>query len=267
MRPELKLIADTEMPVFSLAAESWGYHLPVRDNSVHKLVPNRLLAVKADKQRSSYLMLALVILAHIAGMLWLVNAKPTLPIVKEVLPPMMVSLVNSPAPQPELVPPIPAPPVVKQQKTIVKQKLTTPKPVATEPVVEQVAVASEAPPSPATPVVATNVPEVSEAPPAKHEVEPVVEPPRFGAAYLNNPAPDYPALSRRKGEQGRVLLRVLVSTKGDAENVQLENSSGSNRLDQAAIDAVKKWRFIPAKRNNQAISAYVLVPVKFSLEN
>ena len=64
-----------------------------------------------------------------------------------------------------------------------------------------------------------------------------------------------------------MLLRVLVSTKGDAERVQLESSSGSDRLDKSAIEAVKKWRFIPAKRSNQAISAYVLVPVKFSLES
>lgn len=68
-------------------------------------------------------------------------------------------------------------------------------------------------------------------------------------------------------EQGRVLLRVLVSTKGDAENVQLESSSGSDRLERSAIEVVKKWRFIPEKRNNQAIIVYVLVPAKFSIES
>lgn len=64
-----------------------------------------------------------------------------------------------------------------------------------------------------------------------------------------------------------MLLRVLVSTKGDAENVQLESSSGSDRLERSAIEVVKKWRFIPEKRNNQAIIVYVLVPAKFSIES
>jgi len=58
---------------------------------------------------------------------------------------------------------------------------------------------------------------------------------------------------------------VLVSLSGQTESVQIESSSGYSRLDQAAIKAVKMWSFIPAKRNNQPLSAYVLVPVKFSL--
>jgi len=95
--------------------------------------------------------------------------------------------------------------------------------------------------------------------------EPVIEPPRFGAAYLNNPAPAYPMQARRMGEQGKVLLKVLVSQDGKAETVKVDTSSGHHKLDQAAIEAVKKWSFVPAKRSNQPISAYVLVPVNFTL--
>ena len=84
-------------------------------------------------------------------------------------------------------------------------------------------------------------------------------------SYLNNPAPDYPPLSRRLNEEGRVLMRVLVSADGSAEDVRVTKSSGSERLDNAAVDAVKRWRFVPATRNNQPLSAYVLVPIKFSL--
>ena len=62
-------------------------------------------------------------------------------------------------------------------------------------------------------------------------------------------------------------MKVLVSTEGAAEDVQIEKSSGYERLDNAAVTAVKRWRFIPAKRNNQPLSAYVLVPMKFSLDN
>lgn len=93
-----------------------------------------------------------------------------------------------------------------------------------------------------------------------------ISPPRFGVAYLNNPAPEYPGLSRRAGEEGRVLMRVLVSAKGLADEVSIEKSSGFERLDQAAMSAVKKWHFIPAKKSNQPLSAYVLVPIKFALD-
>ncbi len=95
----------------------------------------------------------------------------------------------------------------------------------------------------------------------------VIEPPKFGVAYLNNPAPEYPKMARRSGQQGRVILKVLVAENGKPENVALATSSGYEALDQAAIEAVKQWSFIPAKRNNQAMSASVLVPVKFSLNN
>ncbi len=92
------------------------------------------------------------------------------------------------------------------------------------------------------------------------------QPPNFNAAYLNNPAPNYPSLSRRLGEQGRVLLRVQVMEDGTAGSVELQTGSGSTRLDQAALEAVKKWRFIPAKRGEQPISASVVVPLRFSIE-
>lgn len=96
--------------------------------------------------------------------------------------------------------------------------------------------------------------------------EDIVEPPRFGVAYLNNPKPNYPGLSRRSGEQGRVLFKVLVGANGEPESVEIAKTSGFDRLDQAGLEAVKQWRFVPAKKNNQAISAYVIVPVSFSLD-
>ena len=85
--------------------------------------------------------------------------------------------------------------------------------------------------------------------------------PSFNAGYLHNPPPRYPSMSKRLGEQGRVLMRVMVSAAGEAMNVSLHASSGSTRLDEAAIDAVANWRFVPAKRNGHAVSASVLVPI------
>jgi protein TonB len=89
--------------------------------------------------------------------------------------------------------------------------------------------------------------------------------PRFDAAYLQNPPPPYPALARRLGEHGRVLLRVLVSAAGLADEVELKASSGSERLDRAAQDAVKHWRFVPALQGDRPIPAWVVVPISFSL--
>ncbi len=184
---------------------------------------------------------------------------------------MLVSLVSDPAPEPtpEVVEIIPEPkPVVKKTKPV--KKVVEPTPVP-EVVPEPTLVAAEpeitAPEpvmtTPSAPVVKQEAPVVKEPP----VVQEVVEPPRFGAAYLHNPAPSYPAVSRRIGEEGRVMPRVLVSKSGDAEQVEIESGSGFTRLDKAALDAVKKWRFIPAKRNNQPISAYVIVPIQFTLNS
>jgi len=63
------------------------------------------------------------------------------------------------------------------------------------------------------------------------------------------------------------LLKVLVSEEGKATTVQVDRSSGHSKLDEAAVEAVKKWSFVPAKRSNKPMSAYVLVPINFSLNS
>jgi protein TonB len=98
------------------------------------------------------------------------------------------------------------------------------------------------------------------------EAPAVATQPDFRAAYLNNPPPRYPLAARRQGEEGTVMLRVLVDRSGRAAGVELERSSGSSRLDQAAIEAVKSWRFVPAKRGSESVDATVLVPIIFKLD-
>ncbi|MCI0653609.1 MAG: energy transducer TonB, partial [Methylococcaceae bacterium] len=92
------------------------------------------------------------------------------------------------------------------------------------------------------------------------------QPASFDAAYLHNPAPEYPAISRRLGEQGLVLLSVTVTADGGAGSVAVQTSSGWSRLDQAALKCVQNWRFVPAIRDGQAVDASVIVPVRFSIE-
>jgi protein TonB len=90
---------------------------------------------------------------------------------------------------------------------------------------------------------------------------------RFDADYLQNPKPVYPPMSRRLGEEGKVVLRVRVSAQGQALSVEVRQSSGFTRLDDAARSAVERWRFVPARQGEQAVEAWVLVPLTFTLDN
>jgi protein TonB len=92
-----------------------------------------------------------------------------------------------------------------------------------------------------------------------------IVPPDYRAAYLNNPPPAYPRSARRNGEQGTVTLRVHVGADGVPAAVELERSSGSSALDAAALESVKSWRFVPARRGTDAVAAWVIVPVVFRL--
>ena len=90
-------------------------------------------------------------------------------------------------------------------------------------------------------------------------------PPRFGAAYLNNPRPAYPPMARKMGMEGTVMLKVLVSREGHVLQLEVARSSGYDMLDKAAGEAVKNWRFVPAKRGEIAVDEWVQVPLAFRL--
>jgi len=89
----------------------------------------------------------------------------------------------------------------------------------------------------------------------------------YKADYLDNPPPPYPRLSRQLGEEGTALLKVQVGPDGRALQVKLMSSTGYARLDEAAEATVAQWRFVAATRNGQAISSWVLVPIKFRILN
>lgn len=91
--------------------------------------------------------------------------------------------------------------------------------------------------------------------------------PRFNAAYLHNPTPVYPAAARRAGYEGTVVIRARIQVDGNADRVEIRKSSGYGVLDQAALEAVRKWRFIPAGRGNEAVVEWVDIPLKFKLED
>lgn len=98
--------------------------------------------------------------------------------------------------------------------------------------------------------------------------EPAVTPPDFRAAYLNNPGPRYPVASRRRREQGIVMLKVRVSPAGEPEQVLVDQSSGYAELDEAALNIVKdRWRFVPARQGDRPVAAWVAVPLQFALKD
>ncbi|MBI4986770.1 MAG: energy transducer TonB [Rhodocyclales bacterium] len=114
---------------------------------------------------------------------------------------------------------------------------------------------------------------VAPQPPAPPRVEAVAPPPApvltaaaFDADYLHNPKPVYPVFSRRAGEEGKVLLRVRVSSEGAPLEIDVKQSSGFVRLDAAAREAVLKWRFVPARRGEAAIESWAVVPIVFKLD-
>ena len=171
--------------------------------------------------------------------------------------PVMVELIKPPemkSPPPDVMPPKPRP--VSREQT----------PPAKTPPIEAPPVLVAESPAPA-PAVAVPAPkpdiQVQATPPAP---APVVAP-SFSAAYLQNPPPAYPLMSRRRGEKGTVMLRVYVSAQGEAESVQVRTSSGFPSLDTAALEAVRRWKFVPARQGTQPVAAFVIVPIVFSLEN
>ena len=176
------------------------------------------------------------------------------------LPVVQVSLLASPIPPEPRVSPLQSPPKVEPHPVRKAKPVLTPVPEVQPVVAHAVQQAVQQ-----APVV------VQPAPPAPAPVQPVaelpLELPRYNAAYLSNPPPAYPLAARRRGIEGTVLVRAEVAAGGECLRAELKKSSGAEVLDQAALEAVKKWRFVPAKRGNQAVIAWVEVPITFKLEN
>lgn len=172
-----------------------------------------------------------------------------------------------------------APPVEK--KAPVPQRPPEPKPKPKsrpiEPpqplqfVAESPVIAPADPVAPALP----RKPEPAQAPVAAAPAPVVVGPLPVGPVALSSElsvacpqrsAPSYPDMSYRQGEQGVVMLQVELSETGQVADAQVQNSSGFDRLDNAALKAVRKWRCTPAMRNGQPVRATALQPFNFVIQ-
>ena len=178
------------------------------------------------------------------------------PVVEPVTPEPVREIRHEPKPFERVVVPVPAPERVIAPPPPPPPQSITEVPVAPPP--EPVIVAAPVP-QPITPA-----PVVVQVPQEPEEI--IMTSQMLTAIYLRNPKPSYPNLSRRLSEQGTVLLRVFVTIAGDAGKIELKESSGFPRLDHAALDAVHSWKFVPAKRGEQPVGAWVVVPIKFSLK-
>ncbi len=239
---------------------------------------------------------AAAVLLHVA-LFWLLFQQP--PVTSAEIPQMasasaenvvMVDLTAPPAAaptpvQPEtespLPEPAPAPPAIHvdedavqpepEKKEVVKKTEPEPKPKPSAKVEHKARPVIHAAPS-ASPVAPSGQPQGTTAntaattgAPAASNAGSSITPAVSGMQSLGNPPPDYPPLALRRQQQGSVTLRILVLENGHADSVTVIKSSQSELLDNAAIKTVSQWRFIPAKRGNQAIKGYAIQTITFTL--
>lgn len=91
--------------------------------------------------------------------------------------------------------------------------------------------------------------------------------PRFAIGSAGNPLPRYPLAARRRGLEGRVVLRVHVAADGRARQVEVRIRSPHSMLDDAAVATLRRWRFEPARQAGVPVAAWVEVPISFRLSD
>lgn len=217
-----------------------------------------------------------VILFHMAA-LWMLQSGLRIRPVEVIVPAeILVEWVTPDTPKVTPAPPLPAPVPPKPMPVPVKQvekKKALPT-QAPRPMPLAIADSTPAPTAPmgvlAAPVAAA--PQESNAPvAATSKAAPTPQPPQLvlpstDADYLQNPKPPYPSLSKRLGEQGKVVVRVLIGIDGKAQSTEVKQSSGFERLDQAALATVLRWRYVPGKRAGVPEAMWFNVPISFVLE-
>ncbi len=214
-------------------------------------------------RREGWLLGLLALVLHGAVIYWVNRQDTPVPLVPPEIPPMTIEF-SQPAPPPPETPPVPEPvveppPPVEDELAV---KPPPPKPVPKpkpKPTPKPVPKPIEQPPAPPQPVAAP----APIAPPAPAPAP--VTPASANAAYLKNPAPQYPELAQRRGWEGTVLLRVQVLASGKPGEIQIQKSSGRQQLDDAALAAVKRWSFVPAKQGDVAQVGWVSVPIDFKI--
>lgn len=231
-------------------AEQWG----------GSVTGGRMVSAWTRQQRHM-LIASSVVLFHIAA-IWVLQTGLVRQALAVVVPVAILSeFIEPPKPKPE-PPPLPKPVV-----ETVQHKAAPPPPMPLA--IADPTPAPDAPtgvvtaPEPLPPITA---PVAAASAPTPAPVGPQIELPSSDADYLHNPRPNYPARSRRMGEQGKVIVRVLIGVDGLAQKAEIRKSSGFERLDEAALNTVKAWRYVPGKRAGVVEAMWFNVPINYVLE-
>jgi len=212
--------------------------------------------VFASSRRRPLAIAAGVLLLH-GGALWALQSGLLARMVEVVTPVEVIAeAIALPRPKAE------APPSAPPHKPKVAAAPAVPHKAASLPPAPMPVAMADATPAPPmdAPQAATPAP-APVAPPA-----PKVELPSSDADYLHNPKPVYPPMSKRLGEQGRVIVRVFIGVDGVAQKAEIRQSSGFDRLDQAALATAQRWRYVPGKRGGVSEAMWSSVPINFVLE-
>lgn len=161
-----------------------------------------------------------------------------------------------PPPQAQPDQPKPQPPVVVAPRPLVQTPIQTPVAIQTTP--------EPAPPQPVALPTVSAAP--SPAPPAPAMAVGVLEKGNIDGNILSARPPSYPLESRRKKEQGTVVLSVTIGIDGRVVGISVRQSSGFSRLDDAALDAVRKWKWKPFLDNGQPVVIKGNLPIPFVLQ-
>lgn len=204
----------------------------------------------ATSRRPNVGAIAVVALVH-AGLFAALIQMNVIPVKKVRAAPLVVELLAEPpapppAPPEEKVEPIkPVQPVIVAPPAIVR----TPAPPSiittapTPPPLQAVIVSAKPAPAPAAPVSAGDL----------------------SSTMVSFKAPRYPIESRRKKEEGVVLLNLLLAADGSVAEIMVQSSSGYSRLDRAALEAVRRWRWSPTVRNGERMMVRGVVEIPFIL--
>ncbi|WP_068832372.1 energy transducer TonB [Polaromonas jejuensis] len=224
--------------------------------------PPRPIVPSSPKPLSRNALIALAVVALHVGFIWVLQSGLLLHTAELLVPAeVLAEFIQPPAPKVEPVPPAPPTPAV-QKKAVAKAPVKVqPLAIADPTPSPNTPTGVIAPPEPPPPAPATPVAAAPAAPAA-----PAFQLPSSDAQYLQNPRPPYPPMSKRLNEQGKVLVRVLIGVDGLAHKAEINKSSGYERLDQAALNTVLKWRYVPGKRGGVAEEMWFNVPVNFVLE-
>lgn len=220
--------------------------------------PDRVLLVALKEKCARLAPLAAIVLLHLV-LFYMLQSGLLRKVAHAALPEVInISFIAPPAP---LKPSPPAPPKTVQLAHRAPA-IVPPLPVLTRAPAEAAitvpqAQAAEAAPSLAAVAPAPATPAAQPAPAVPHTVSSV--------EYIRPPQPVYPAMSRRLGETGTVVLRILIGEKGQPEQVLVQKSSGSSSLDEAGRQAALRALFKPHLEDGKPVAVFVLVPLNFQL--